>query len=196
MAGLSPRTVGQRLADLKRIGVVDIVTPALKSPCTYKLLPFGNGCATFGNGCRALSSDCATFGNLEAPPLPTSEEKKEKKVLTLTGEPEKQVSKARALDLAEVQAFVASEGLPVSDADYFWNKCEGNGWKNGGNSIKDWRATVRSWKAASYLPSQKARTQNAINNSNSQQHAPRVAGTLNEGRAGQYASVGKRPGKV
>ena len=87
MAGLSSRTVGQRLSDLKEIGVIDVTTPALKAPCTYRLLPFSNGCATFGNGCRALSNGCRTFGNLEAPPLPTSEEHKEKKVHTPVQQP-------------------------------------------------------------------------------------------------------------
>lgn len=56
----------------------------------------------------------------------------------------------------EVIAFCAEVGLPQTDADYFFDKCEGSGWKNGGNPIKDWRATIRSWKAAGYMPSQKA----------------------------------------
>jgi hypothetical protein len=38
---------------------------------------------------------------------------------------------------------------------YIFNKWDGSGWKNGGQSIKDWKATVRSWKAAGYFPSQK-----------------------------------------
>lgn len=54
-----------------------------------------------------------------------------------------------------MKLFFASQELPVSDADWFFHKCEGNGWRNGGKPILDWRATVRSWKAGGYLPSQK-----------------------------------------
>lgn len=59
----------------------------------------------------------------------------------------------------EVAEFFASEGLPDSDAVYFFEKCQGNGWMNSGKPIKDWKATVRSWRAAGYLPSQKAASQ-------------------------------------
>lgn len=55
----------------------------------------------------------------------------------------------------EIREFCASLGLAVTDADYCFNKWVGNGWKNGGEKIKDWKATVRSWKAAGYLPSAK-----------------------------------------
>lgn len=57
--------------------------------------------------------------------------------------------------LDEIKAFCASENIPASDAEWFFNKCVGNGWKNNGSAIKDWRATLRAWKAAHYLPSQK-----------------------------------------
>lgn len=56
----------------------------------------------------------------------------------------------------EVKAFCSELSIPVSDGEWFWNKCEGNGWTNGGKPIRDWRATIRSWKAAGYLPSQKS----------------------------------------
>jgi hypothetical protein len=72
LSGLSEKTVRNRLADLSRIGAVVITTPKLRAPCTYRLLPFGNSYRTSGNGCR-------TFGNREAPPLPTSEEKKKRR---------------------------------------------------------------------------------------------------------------------
>lgn len=55
----------------------------------------------------------------------------------------------------EVAEFCKSIGLPESDAEYFFNKCEGCGWMNGKQKIKDWRATIRSWKAAGYMPSTK-----------------------------------------
>jgi hypothetical protein len=86
MCGLSPRTVGPRLADLQRIGVIRVRQPRLKAPCTYQLLPFGDDCPTSGNGCRTLSNGCRTFGKPEAPRLPTSEEREEKKVHSPAGE--------------------------------------------------------------------------------------------------------------
>jgi len=58
--------------------------------------------------------------------------------------------------LDESREFAASIGLPSSDGEACWHKWEGNGWKNGGNAIKDWKATMRSWKVAGYMPSQKA----------------------------------------
>ncbi len=57
--------------------------------------------------------------------------------------------------LDESKAFAKELGLPESDGESCFHKWEGNGWKNGSNPVKDWRATIRSWKAAGYLPSQK-----------------------------------------
>lgn len=57
--------------------------------------------------------------------------------------------------LEEVKLTIAKCGLPESDAVWFWNKCEGNGWMNGGKPIKSWPHTIASWKAAGYMPSQK-----------------------------------------
>lgn len=62
--------------------------------------------------------------------------------------------KARG-SVEEVKEFCKSESLPESDAIWFFHKNEGNGWTNGGKPIKDWKATIRSWKAGQYLPSQK-----------------------------------------
>jgi hypothetical protein len=57
--------------------------------------------------------------------------------------------------IEEVCAFAVELGLPPSDGEACFYKWEGNGWKNGSSPIRDWRATIRSWKAAGYLPSQK-----------------------------------------
>lgn len=59
LSGLSERTIRSRLRDLERLGTITVSTPQLRTPSTYRLLPFGNGCQTTGNGCR-------TFGNREA----------------------------------------------------------------------------------------------------------------------------------
>ena len=64
-------------------------------------------------------------------------------------------TKARALSLQEVQTYCRELGLPNADAEYLWYKWEANGWLNGKSPIKDWKATIRSWKAAGYMPSQK-----------------------------------------
>lgn len=56
----------------------------------------------------------------------------------------------------EVKQACQKIGVPESDAVWFWNKCEANGWTNGGKPIKSWTHTIAAWKAASYLPSQKA----------------------------------------
>lgn len=58
--------------------------------------------------------------------------------------------------IEEFHQFFASVGLPQSDADYTFHKWQGNGWVNGKNPIKDWKATVRQWKTGNFMPSQKA----------------------------------------
>ena len=55
----------------------------------------------------------------------------------------------------EILEFCRESGLFPRDAEYLWNKWESNGWQNAGKAMKDWRATVRAWKAQGYLPSQK-----------------------------------------
>ena len=57
--------------------------------------------------------------------------------------------------LEEVCAFCIEIGLPESDGQSTFYKWEGNGWTNKGAPIKSWKATIRSWKSANYMPSQK-----------------------------------------
>lgn len=66
--------------------------------------------------------------------------------------------------LAAVRLCMVKVGLPESDADWFWNKCEGNGWTNGGKKIKSWPHVIASWKAAGYMPSQKGQVSLPKNN--------------------------------
>ena len=61
----------------------------------------------------------------------------------------------RRATLEEITEFCLSVGLPSTDAEATFAKWEGNGWKNNGVAIADWQATVRSWKAHGYMPSQK-----------------------------------------
>jgi hypothetical protein len=72
---------------------------------------------------------------------------------------EKPKSKNRPNDRSELDDFFAEVGLTANDAEYAWHHWEGKGWRNGSAAIKDWRATVRSWKAAGYWPSQKGGAQ-------------------------------------
>lgn len=55
----------------------------------------------------------------------------------------------------ELKAYCVSVGLPAEDGAWFFDKMEGAGWKNGGQSVKDAYATIRAWKAAGYMASQK-----------------------------------------
>jgi hypothetical protein len=57
--------------------------------------------------------------------------------------------------LDEVIAFAKEIGLPESDGASCFHKWEGNGWTNGKAKIVCWKSTMRAWKAAGYLPSQK-----------------------------------------
>lgn len=72
------------------------------------------------------------------------------------GAPSKQ-SKARG-SVAECVAYAREKELPDSDGQWFFDKAEGSGWRNGGEPIKDWKATMRSWKGAGIFPSQKNKT--------------------------------------
>jgi hypothetical protein len=84
----------------------------------------------------------------------TREEKRieEKKVEDKQTHADAPAVKAKASGPEEVEAFAVSLGCPAGQgAAAFW-KWEGNGWTNGKAPIKDWRATVRSWKAQGYAP--------------------------------------------
>lgn len=68
----------------------------------------------------------------------------------------KKIEKAEHPTLEDVKFYCAACQLPESDAVWFWNKCEGNGWTNDGKPIKSWTHTISAWKSAGYMPSQKA----------------------------------------
>ena len=56
---------------------------------------------------------------------------------------------------AELEAYATQIGLPASDGASMFNHWEANGWLNGQNAIKDWRAGLRKWRDQGWLPSQK-----------------------------------------
>lgn len=67
-------------------------------------------------------------------------------------------AKSRASCEEIVKAFCLELGLPETDGEWFFAKCEGCGWTNSGKPIKDWKATLRAWKAQGYVPSMKSKT--------------------------------------
>lgn len=62
--------------------------------------------------------------------------------------------------LLRVREFARGEGIPDQDAEWFFWKCQGNGWTNGGKPIRDWKATLRCWFRAGYTPSKKVFSRN------------------------------------
>jgi len=63
--------------------------------------------------------------------------------------------KNKASSQSEITEYCLELGLTEADGVSTWEKWEGNGWINGKSKIKDWKATLRSWNAAGYMPSQK-----------------------------------------
>ena len=60
--------------------------------------------------------------------------------------------------LAEVQAYCNERNNNV-DAEHFYDYYEANGWKVGKNSMKDWKASVRTWERNGYDSKPKAPAQ-------------------------------------
>lgn len=107
----------------------------------------------------------------------------------VASESEKGISKGKPEGESEVIEFCAGVGLPEADGRYFWEHWQGNGFTNGGKTMKDWKATIRSWKAANHCPSQKGN--NGTNQRPLTKGSSRTYGTANERRLGQYKDVGK-----
>ena len=57
----------------------------------------------------------------------------------------KSVARFTPPTLDEVKGYISENGYTVN-ADAFYNHYEAIGWKVGKNSMKDWRASVRSWQ--------------------------------------------------
>lgn len=68
---------------------------------------------------------------------------------------EQALSKSRGT-IEELKAFAIEIELSASDGESMFHHWEANGWKNGQNPVKDWKAGMRKWKASGWLPSQKA----------------------------------------
>lgn len=90
--------------------------------------------------------------------LQEKEKDKEKDTADLGGDlfPDPPKSRKDRGTFDEVLDYCTELDLAEKDGEWFFDKCEGCGWKNGGAPIKDWKATVRQWKIQGYFPSQKS----------------------------------------
>jgi len=95
--------------------------------------------------------------------LETRVKRLEAQMLQLLSQPTEPRPRAHAKDYSEVLSFVKSVGLKELDAEYIWNLWESNGWTRNGRKILDWKATIRSWKAGGYFPSQRNPQRNGGN---------------------------------
>ncbi len=64
-------------------------------------------------------------------------------------------NKRRPKDLSEAVQYAKTKGISESDAEAFFDSQEAGGWTRNGEALKDWQASLRSWKANRWLPSQK-----------------------------------------
>ena len=60
--------------------------------------------------------------------------------------------------LEEIKAYCTERNNNV-DAEHFYDYYEANGWKVGKNSMKDWKASVRTWERNGYDSKPKAQAQ-------------------------------------
>lgn len=135
LSGFSERTVRDRLHDLREIGLVGIVTPKLRSPCTYKLLPSGDGCPTAGNGCRAFGNGA---GGSVADIRRTEEKNLERERTTRAREQEGELAPAPSRD--EVLRYAAKVGVERVNATKFFEHYEGNNmWHNQNGALINWQ---------------------------------------------------------
>lgn len=63
--------------------------------------------------------------------------------------------------LSEIEQYCIERNNNV-DAQHFYDHYESNGWKVGKNSMKDWKAAVRTWEKNNYNKTAKSNKQNAI----------------------------------
>lgn len=75
-------------------------------------------------------------------------------VFTLTSDEPAPKPKSRGT-LEEVLSHAQHIGLDEDDGRWFFEKCEGCGWKNGRVAIQDYKMTMSSWKRQGYYPSQR-----------------------------------------
>ena len=77
------------------------------------------------------------------------------KLEELPGMPDKPERYQNTGTLEEIKAFCTEQKIPESDAQWFYFKMIGNGWKVGGVRLKCWRSVVRCWNKGGFFPSQR-----------------------------------------
>lgn len=113
------------------------------------------------------------------------------------GQQRPQQASAEIPSLEEVKTEASKIGLAEWVATMWWTEMEGLGWKVKGQNVAQWRkllAVKRTWWEADGRPMQ-PKGRNAANQPNPRPGADRSANTLNAGKSGQYAGIG-RMGKV
>jgi hypothetical protein len=57
--------------------------------------------------------------------------------------------------LEELRSYAIEIGQTSLDGESMFHHWESNGWKNGSNPVKNWKAGIQKWKQNGWLPSQK-----------------------------------------
>lgn len=89
----------------------------------------------------------------------------------------------------DVRAFCKEIGMTEDVGDFCFWKWEGNGWTNGGKPIRDWKATIRSWKAAGHLPPKQQQQTGTFGVKKPTTHEERHPDQLNEDLLSELAKV-------
>jgi hypothetical protein len=107
-------------------------------------------------GGNTMSTHGPTNGQLLFPsPSPSPSEEKNKSA----DAPHSQIGSrhSQARNYEEIRDFVLQQlQLPESDAEWLWEKWQGNGWRNNGHAMSKWRETASQWeRQKNIFPSQK-----------------------------------------
>jgi hypothetical protein len=154
-AGVGQRTVRTILLGLKACHLLKVSSNFydgghFRAPSTYELLrsaPTGNSCRTIGNNFQSVGNERLRRQ------LPGNTRKREESLEEIS---KKERSKGKAVSVGEAVAHAESLGLEADDGRWFFEKCEGSGWTNGGKPIRGWRMTMSSWnRVGSIFPSHK-----------------------------------------
>lgn len=95
--------------------------------------------------------------------------------------------------LDEAKAHAAFVGCTEDFAELTWHKAMSRGGRDARDiPVRNWRSFLATeWTFHKAQQEKEKRKQNANNPQNSQRSSDRAAGTLNEGKASQYAGIGK-----
>jgi len=137
-SGLSPRTVQDRLAGLAEIGLVEISTPIMKAPSTYRLLPVPQ---PLQNDKQPLQS---VQQRTKKAPLLSLEESSEESLKNGKDRKEGLAAQASFEIPSEEELFQFAElkDLDIEASNTFYLGHEKDNWTIRGKKIKDWRKAL------------------------------------------------------